>query len=67
MRAELHPDGTYASSPSPVVAGDSFDMIAEMDAVIAVSACPDEFGAYNELQTRPIGIQVSRPARPSGR
>lgn len=58
MKADLHPDGTYAFSPSPVVAGESFDMVAEMDATIAVSACPDEFGAYNEFQTRPLGIQV---------
>jgi uncharacterized protein YcgI (DUF1989 family) len=58
MKAELHPDGTYAFAPSPVAPGDSFDMVAEMDATIAVSACPDEFGAYNEFTTRPLVIQV---------
>ncbi|MGH9245265.1 MAG: DUF1989 domain-containing protein [Acidimicrobiales bacterium] len=58
MNATLHADGTYEFGPSPVEPGDSFDMTAEMDATVAVSACPDEFGAYNEFQTRPLGIQV---------
>jgi uncharacterized protein len=57
MNPELHPDGTYRFLPSPVVPGDYFAMRAEMDAVMAVSACPDD-AAYNDGRPKPLRIEV---------
>jgi hypothetical protein len=60
MRPQLHVDGSYQFLPSPVKPGDSLQMRAEMDVLVAVTACPDETGAYNELHTKPIGIEILR-------
>lgn len=60
MNPEMSAEGTYRFGPSPVEPGDAFEMIAQMDSTIAVSACPDDYGDYNEFQVRPLGIQVCR-------
>jgi uncharacterized protein YcgI (DUF1989 family) len=58
MNAQLHEDGTYQFLPSPVRAGDALELDAHLHCRVAVSACPDELGAYNEFQVRPIRIRV---------
>lgn len=58
MRAQLHEDNTYEFFPSPIKAGDAFEMRAEMDLLVAVSACPDDTSAYNLYHPTPIGIEI---------
>jgi uncharacterized protein YcgI (DUF1989 family) len=57
MNPELHEDGTYRFLPSPVEPGDFFAMRAEMDVVMAVSACPDD-SPYNAGRPKPLRIEV---------
>ncbi len=58
MNAILHEDGTYEFKASPVNKGDYVDLLAEMDCLCAISACPDELGVYNDFKTKPLGIQI---------
>jgi uncharacterized protein YcgI (DUF1989 family) len=57
MNPELHGDGSYRFLPSPVAPGEWFAMRAEMDVVMAVSACPDE-APYNGGRPKPLGIEI---------
>jgi uncharacterized protein YcgI (DUF1989 family) len=57
MNPRLHEDGTYEFLPSPVEPGDYFAMRAEIDAVAAVSACPDS-AAYNAGRPKPLRIEI---------
>lgn len=63
MTADFNPDGSYSYRAANVEKGDSYEMLAEMDTVVAISNCPDDTSAYNDFQTRPIGIQVYQQAR----
>jgi uncharacterized protein YcgI (DUF1989 family) len=47
MDVEFSPDGAYTFAASPVNAGDYVELRAELDCVVAVSACPSE-KAFNE-------------------
>jgi uncharacterized protein YcgI (DUF1989 family) len=57
MNPQLHTDGSYHFEPSPVEPGDYFGMRAEMDVVMAVSACPDD-APYNAGRPKPLRIEV---------
>ena len=57
MNPRLHEDGTYEFLASPVEPGDYFAMRAEMDVVMAVSACPDS-SAYNAGRPKPLRIDI---------
>ena len=57
MNPQLHEDGTYEFRASPVEPGDFFAMRAEMDAVVVVSACPDD-APYNAGRPKPLRLEV---------
>ena len=57
MNPELRTDGGYRFLPSPVAAGDYFALRAEMDVVMAVSACPDD-SPYNGGRPKSLEIEV---------
>ena len=54
MDTLFHKDGTYEFKPSPVEKGDYLDLLAEMDCLVAISACPDELGVYNNFKAKGI-------------
>lgn len=58
MNAAFHEDGSYELNPSQVKKGDYVELLAEMDLLIAISACPDELSAYNEYNPKPLKIQI---------
>jgi len=58
MDARLHEDGSYEFLASPVRPGDYVEMLAEMDCLVAISACPDDLSAYNGFATKRLRIQV---------
>jgi uncharacterized protein YcgI (DUF1989 family) len=57
MNPRLHEDGTYEFLASPVEPGDFFAMRAAMDAVVAVSACPDD-APYNAGRPKPLRLEI---------
>ena len=58
MKKVIREDGTLEILPTPVKKGDSTDLLAEMDLLIAISACPSENAATNNHVAKPIGIQI---------
>lgn len=57
MNPEMHTDGTYRFLPSPVSPGDYVELQASMDALVAISACPD-YSDYNGGFPKSLGVQV---------
>ena len=62
MRREIDKDGNLVTLSPNVKAGDSIDLLAEMDLLIAVSACPSERIATNDYVAKSVGIQIFRHA-----
>ncbi len=58
MNAIFNKDGTYKFIASPVSKGDYVDLLAEMDCLVGVSACPDDLSDYNNFKAKPLGIQI---------
>ena len=63
MNAVFEKDGTYKYVASPVSMGDYVDLLAEMDCLVGVSACPSDpvtfaTDPYNDSKAKPIGIQI---------
>jgi uncharacterized protein YcgI (DUF1989 family) len=58
MNVVFKKDGSYKFIASPVDKGGYVDLLAEMDCLVGVSACPDEFGEYNNCAAKPLGIQI---------
>jgi uncharacterized protein YcgI (DUF1989 family) len=60
MNFEVRPDGSRGVGLPFSAAGDYFDLRAEMDLLVAVSACPQELNpcnAYNPTPVRAIAYQ----------
>jgi hypothetical protein len=57
MNPKFNTDGTYRFEASPVQAGDYVAMTARMDALVAVSACPDD-ADYNAGYPKPLVLEV---------
>ena len=58
MNPIFEKDGTYKFIASPVSKGDYVELLAEMDCLVGVSACPDDLSAYNNFKAKPLGIQL---------
>jgi hypothetical protein len=58
MNPLLHDDGTYEFLASPVSPGDFVALRAQMDALVAVSACPDD-SAYNLGRPKALQVQIA--------
>ncbi len=62
MRVEVEPDGTMEIKEPTSVAGDYYDLRAEMDLLVAVSNCPQERNPCNGFNPTPMGIIIYEPA-----
>lgn len=58
MNKKIGEDGRMIILPPTVKAGESIDLLAEMDLLIAISACPPEKAATNNFVAKPLEIQV---------
>lgn len=58
MNKKIGEDGRMIILPPAVKAGESIDLLAEMDLLIAISACPSEKAATNNFVAKPLGIQI---------
>lgn len=58
MRREIDKAGNLVTLPPTAKAGDSIDLLAEMDLLVAVAACPSEKIPTNNYVAKSIGIQI---------
>jgi uncharacterized protein YcgI (DUF1989 family) len=57
MNVDIDENGRFVMKPAPTEKGDYIDMRAEMDCLVAISACPSEY-AINDYKTKPLGIEI---------
>ena len=58
MNTPARPDGTIDWLPAETAAGDHVVLRAELDIVVAVSACPQDIVAINRRRPSPIEIEL---------
>jgi uncharacterized protein len=58
MNIPVRPDGTIGWEPAETRAGDSVTLEAEIDAIIVVSACPQDMVPINRGEPGPLEIEV---------
>ena len=58
MTSVFNRDGSHDILPPPISKGDYVDLLAEMDLLCAVSACPSDMGQTNEGNPKPLGVQI---------
>lgn len=58
VRIESGGEGRVDLHPSVSKPGDMVDFLAEMDVLVAVSACPDDVSAMNGHSCKPVRIQI---------
>ena len=51
-------DGRLTMSPPTAVKGDHVDFLAEMDVLVALSACPDDVSLQNGRRCKPVRVQI---------
>ena len=58
MSVSFTKDGKYKFRPAKVKKCDCIDLLAEMDCLVAISACPDDIGCCNNFKPKPLKIQL---------
>lgn len=58
MRIPVAADGTLSWLPAPTAPGDAITFRAELDAVVAVSACPQDLVGINRGTPSPLAVEV---------
>jgi uncharacterized protein len=58
MNIPVAADGALGWDPAVTAAGDSITLRAEMDAIVVVSACPQDIVPINDCNPTPIAIEV---------
>jgi uncharacterized protein len=59
-------DGRVESQRPTSVAGDHYDLRAEMDLIVGLSNCPQELNAVNGEELTPIGVEIFAPGQRVG-
>lgn len=57
MASELHADGTFTRVAPTAMKGDYIDLLAEMDILAAISACPSA-AITNDYRPKPLGVKI---------
>jgi hypothetical protein len=65
MRWPVEPDGTVVAMAAPSKPGDYVDLLAEMDLVVANSACPSDITPTNAHNPTPMRFVLYEPRRAS--
>ncbi len=60
MNIPVGADGTIGWQPAPTRAGDSVTLRAELDCIVAVSACPQDLVGINAGEPAPIELEITR-------
>jgi uncharacterized protein len=58
MNIPVAEDGSLGWEPAPTAAGDSITLRAEMDAIVVVSACPQDIVPINDRNPTSIAIEL---------
>ena len=58
MNSDLHKDGTFTRKPPTAMKGDYIDLLAEMDLLAAISACPSDTGPVNDYGAKSLGYKI---------
>ena len=58
MNVDLHQDGGFEIKAPTAVTGDHIDLLAEMDILAGISACPSDTVPTNDFRAKPLGVQV---------
>jgi len=58
MNVDLHQDGGFEIIAPTAVKGDHIDLLAEMDILAGISACPSDPVPTNDFRAKPLGVQV---------
>jgi uncharacterized protein len=58
MNKKIGEDGRMIILPPTVKTGESIDLLAEMDLLIAISACPSEKAATNNFVAKSLGVEI---------
>jgi uncharacterized protein len=58
MNIPVEADGSLGWEPAPTAAGDSITLRAEMDAIVVVSACPQDIVPINDRNPTSIAIEL---------
>lgn len=58
QNAPIHPDRTFGNEVPTGKPGDTLVLLALMDAVVAVSACPQDLNACNGFNPTPLEVRV---------
>lgn len=61
MNVEVDAQGTLEIREPTSMAGDHYDLRADMDLLVAISNCPQELNPCNGFKATPIGIIVYEP------
>lgn len=65
MNVEIHPDGRYGWTPPAIQAGDYIDLRADMDVLVAISACPND-EAVNDFDPKALQIKIYESGQVAG-
>ena len=57
MAAEIHEDGSFTLTNSTAQNGDYIDLLAEMDILAGISACPADL-VINDYRTHSLGVKI---------
>lgn len=58
MNVELGTDGSFALSTPTAEKGDHIDLLAEMNVLAAISACPSDNSPTNDFRAKPLGVKI---------
>ena len=58
MEVDLQSDGDFQFTATNVKKGDYIDLLAEMDVLAGISACPSDVSATNHFSIKPLGVQI---------
>jgi uncharacterized protein len=58
MNKKIGEDGRMVILPPTVKTSESIDLLAEMDLLIAISACPSEKAATNNFVAKSLGVEI---------
>jgi len=58
MNVEISQDGCFVIKPPTAEKGDYIEMRAEMDCIVAVSACPSDKTATNDYKPKSLRVQI---------
>jgi len=58
MKGQVDEEGHYTFFAPPIEKGDYIDFRAEMDVLVAISACPEDQSSINDYAPKPLKVEI---------